>query len=138
MSKGLEALERIRKIRVNGGFDTIDYFPVHKKDLDIIETALKRQDRIEITAIDIEQDNKELCKENKKLKKALKEKEKDEKKLKALEIIKEKSVDVGFLQFLKSCSNERYNNYIIEHAWTKNTKKLTQEEYDLLKEVLEW
>lgn len=57
-----------------------------------------------------------------------------EKGLKALDIIKEKSVDVGFLQY---CSTvETYNNYIIEHAWTRQTKKLTKEEFGLLKEAL--
>lgn len=47
--------------------------------------------------------------------------------LKALEIIKEKSVDVGFLQY--SSSVDLYNHYIVEHAWTKHTKILTPEEY---------
>ena len=65
---------------------------------------------------------------------ALKKQKQDENKLKALEIIKEKSVDIGFLQF---CSFvDTYNKYILEHAWTKHTRTLTQEEYDLLKEVL--
>lgn len=58
----------------------------------------------------------------------------DEKKLKTLEIIKEKSVDIGFLQY--SSTVDLYNHYIVEHAWTKHTSSLTQEEYDLLKEVL--
>lgn len=59
--------------------------------------------------------------------------EKALKALKALEIIKKKSVDVGFLQYCSSV--ETYNAYIIEHAWTKHTRTLTQEEYDLLKEA---
>lgn len=41
MNKELEALGNIRKIKVNGGFDTIDYYPIYKEDLDIIETTLK-------------------------------------------------------------------------------------------------
>ena len=82
-----------------------------------IETALKREDSIEITAIDIEQDNKELCKENKKLKRAL-------------EIIKEKGIDI--LEFRTTRKAKTYN---------KNTKRTyvkdyTDEEYDLLKEII--
>lgn len=52
-----------------------------------------------------------------------------EKSLKALEIIKEKSVDV---QLLKNSKN------VNEYNWYVHTKDraLTQEEYDLLKEVL--
>ena len=54
--------------------------------------------------------------------------------LTALKIIKEKSVSVGILQM---CPNlDAYNNRIIEHPNVVQTKKLTQEEYDLLKEVL--
>lgn len=52
----------------------------------------------------------------------------------ALVIIESKSVDVGFLQY---CSDvNTYNKYIVEHAWTKHTKTLTQKEFDLLKEVV--
>ena len=61
-SKVLKALERMVR---NG------YVSPNVEELKIIEVALKREDSIEITAIDIEQDNKELCKENKKLKRAL-------------------------------------------------------------------
>ena len=57
-----------------------------------------------------------------------------EKALKALEIIKKKSVDVGFLQYFSSV--EIYNHYIIEHAWTRHTQTLTKEESDLLREEL--
>lgn len=52
-----------------------------------------------------------------------------EKSLKALEIIKEKEVNVGLLS---RCANaERYNKGICYEL-----RYLTQEEYDLLKEVL--
>ena len=57
-----------------------------------------------------------------------------EKALIALEIIKEKSVSVGILQM--SPNLDVYNNRIIEHPNVVKTKKLTQEEFDLLKEVL--
>ena len=53
------------------------------------------------------------------------------KSLKALEIIKEKEVNVGLLS---RCANaERYNKGICYEL-----RYLTQEEYDLLKEVLLW
>ena len=58
----------------------------------------------------------------------LKEYDTIEKELKALEIIKEKRVDT--LAFIHQVSLESYN---IMH---EDTGKLTQEEYDLLKEVL--
>ena len=52
--------------------------------------------------------------------------------LKALKIIKEKRVDVGWLI---SCENiEQYNNVI----GTATHKLLTQKEFNLLKEILLW
>ena len=51
-----------------------------------------------------------------------------EKELKALEIIKEKEVNVFI--FLHSGDLETYNNMV------EDNRKLTQEEFDLLKEVL--
>ena len=61
-----------------------------------------------------------------------------EKSLKALEIIKEKNVAVAML---KSCENvKRYNTIAFdeEHFKDKNyARKLTQEEFNLLIEVLE-
>lgn len=53
----------------------------------------------------------------------------DEKKLKALEIIKEKRVNVGLL--LRCATVERYNKGICYEP-----RHLTKEEYNLLKEVL--
>ena len=54
--------------------------------------------------------------------------EETQKKLKALEIIKEKEVDVFI--FLHSGDLEAYNDIV------EDNRKLTQEEYGLLKEVL--
>lgn len=53
---------------------------------------------------------------------------KNQKKLKALEIIKEKEVNV----YLLNCCNNlyEYNN------WASDEEQLTKEEYELLKEVL--
>ena len=89
----------------------------------IVEKALKREESIEITAIDIEQDNKELCKENKKLKRVL-------------EIIKEKNVNLGLIKISKSV--EEYNKWaLVNNLFVDiDQRTLTQEEYDLLKEVL--
>lgn len=62
-----------------------------------------------------------------------------EKELKALEIIKTKNVDIFFL--INSCDEvDKYNEEIIDNTMYycySNCRKLTQEEFDLLKEVLE-
>ena len=55
-----------------------------------------------------------------------------EKELKALEIIKNKNVDIAILKNTENV--EQYNNTIL--LFFKCSKELTQEEYDLLKEVL--
>ena len=52
-----------------------------------------------------------------------------EKSLKALEIIKEKNVDIWLIQNKKTL--KQYNSMVDE------SRKLTQEEFNLLKEVLE-
>lgn len=80
------------------------------EELSIIETALKREDSIEITAIDIEQENQALCKENKKLKQIL-------------EIIKD-MFEIW----------EDNGTYHIRPLF--DIARLAKEEYDLLKEVL--
>ena len=59
-----------------------------------------------------------------------------EKSLKALEIIKEKEVDVALLKL--SDNIERYNELIKHSHLTILYYELTQEEYDLLEEVLLW
>lgn len=82
MSKELEALEKIKNSRmieqykiVSSRFGnrftccTID--DIFSDEIKIIETALKRYDTLEFIAVDIEQDNKALIKENNKLKRAL-------------------------------------------------------------------
>lgn len=57
----------------------------------------------------------------------------DNKKLKAFEIIKKKRVFIG--ELLQSDSLEEYNDYVEEQG-RYDEDKLTQEEYDLLKEAL--
>ena len=54
------------------------------------------------------------------------------KELKALEIIKSKNVDIAILKNTENV--EQYNNTVL--LFFKCSKELTQEEYDLLKEVL--
>jgi len=53
-----------------------------------------------------------------------------DKALKTLEIIKEKNVNIQYIKD-KDCSFEMYNKMVLLKEW-----RLTQEEYDLLKEVL--
>ena len=112
MSKELSPLEALEKIRKE-----IAYYSLYKKHLDTIETALK--------------DYEEL----KKLKLLPYPKVNDEeyrrsviKRLQALEIIKDKEVNVFI--FLHSGDLETYNDMV------EDNRKLTQEEYNLLKEVL--
>lgn len=106
MSKELEALERLRNTLLLEG-----YYQDVLQDVATIETALKRLDIID-HGIDLTDE----------------ERDKVAKKIKALEIIKEKSVSVGTLQLYGFCLKE-YNIY-------RPHKTLTQEEFDLLKEVL--
>lgn len=57
-----------------------------------------------------------------------------EKELKALEIIKEKQIDCeGFMVYAKNRNVDEYNDDILG---IETIRWLTQEEYDLLKEVL--
>ncbi len=57
-----------------------------------------------------------------------------EKELKALEIIKEKKVEVNILEDCITC--EEYNDFIKHRVWFQEEYTITQEEYALLKEVL--
>jgi len=94
----------------------------YKNELDIIETALKRNVELELANIELEHH----------LKLAEKELNENERKLKALEIIKEKRVDVCLLI---SCIYDFDLDYYNSCMCNKE-RCLTQEEYDLLKEVL--
>lgn len=112
----LQALKKIKQARYFVDFEldakvSEDY----KKELDIIETALK----------DYEKKTK-LAKEYKDVNNVAK-------RLKALEIIKEKRV---FIEELISSDNvDEYNDYVDEQG-RYDEDKLTQAEFDLLKEVL--
>ena len=59
-----------------------------------------------------------------------------EKELKALEIIKTKNVDIDYI---KTCFYDKKGGFKDYNAWVghDDDEELSQEEYDLLKEVLE-
>ena len=109
MNDKLDALERLY---CAGRLD-LDYVlsPKHKEDYDLIENALKRLEQLE--------------EEKQSFDRAI------EKSLKALEIIKEKGI---ILQFIKETYTvEQYNAGVFGTL----VKPLTQEEYDLLKEIFD-
>ena len=131
MNKGLEIINVKLKDKenkfgrqvVNGLGETL--FIIEKEELDIIETELKRLEKI---------DNPKIVGTTT-ISKAfegflIKQCPDVEKKLKALEIIKEKQVNVGALYELDL---KLYNKYVKE---INGTPTLTKKEYDLLKEVL--
>lgn len=109
MSKELEALEKIVDTYC---IDNID------KEISIIATALKDYEMEHTLRIRLENAIYEL----------VREKQENEKKLKALEIIKGKEVNVFLL--LHSRNLKIYNDIV------EDNRKLTQEKYDLLKEAL--
>lgn len=85
----------------------------------IIEKALKETERLKTSYLEnlLNEESKEYI----------------YKKLKVLEIVKEKKVDVDLL--LKSLDSEMYN--VVFENWNRPERnQLTQEEYELLKEVL--
>ena len=134
MNKELEALEVIKHTT---DLDRPNELNGYKEELDLIETALKRLEGYENhTTFTMVYQINALWDENEELRKRLNEmyelQEKyylDQRKLQALEIIKEKEVNVFI--FLHSGDLETYNDMVEEN------RKLTQEEYNLLKEVLE-
>lgn len=108
MSKKLEALENIKNYDTRVG--------LHQDDYDIIETALKDYENLQL--------------KHKSLLDAVLD---DFKRFKALEIIKEKRVVIDLL--LKSENSEMYN--VVFENWNRAERfKLTQKQFDLLKEVL--
>lgn len=154
MTKELEALERLY---CAGRLD-LDYVLNGKQDQDykIIETALKEYENLDDIYYDTwyacerlkennnfalmfiddiyclinTKDNKFDVIDNYKINNYGIIDNGTKKKLKALEIIKEKQVNVG--DFIRCKSIEDYNDYCCYNE----KEQLTQEEYDLLKEVL--
>ena len=158
MNKELKALERIK-----------EFYPQwrlsNRKDFNLIETTLKDYDflkeRTKLDSFECLLRLEEILPRGKELlipvAKELKRKQDLEQMLhkmnvkhgyeeylkisKALEIIKEKKVNIG--SFLKCCSNLDYEEYVRQWGnWSKdilyNLSKelLTKEEFDLLKEEL--
>lgn len=131
MSKELEALEKLTNYKCSCMSEKVEC-------KEIIETALKEYETMKQTKI-VVADKKISDEDLEKLKnqrmfsdlqceiKPLFDEE-TQKKLKALEIIKEKEVDVFI--FLHSGDLETYNDIV------EDNRKLAQEEYGLLKEVL--
>ena len=141
MSKELEALERIGKLEIVVGLRVVPTKTIVKDFADyyIIETALKRLEEIEQKYNELLYDYQELvhC--------GLKS---EQKKLKALEVIKEKNVDVGRLKhsicvainnkatMVNAATKEFIEPYIYYNFSRPKNEWLTQEEYNLLKELL--
>lgn len=118
MSKELKALERVRNFMSNNA--------VHwKQDIAIIETALKRLEELEKAFVT-------LSKEDEKTKKLLSlEIEKN----RTLEIIKKKRVDADL--FLTILEDKNQDDKLWSYNfWNAEKNSLTQEEYELLKEML--
>ncbi len=121
-------LEAFYRFRANAKFDSKSTYYLSTNYIDdsnIIETSLKEKERLE-------RERNELA--NRNMEKAVKLKKQDE----ILRIIKEKRVVFEF--FDKTSTYEEYNK-AIRNNWNykeEDYKKylLTQEEFDLLKEVL--
>ena len=135
MSKELEkAFNKIKNISCYMGGEYIgESFEVYKDELDLIETALKNYEELTNKPIilygrthgytqalidTIRKNYKEVKITNLE----------DEKKLKALEIIKNKNVSICWL---KACKDRAEYNDLVDKE-----EQLTKEEYDVLKEVL--
>ena len=127
MNKELNAVEKLKSCCLDLQFkrrDVVDIALDIEKYSKIIETALKKLNNIETTCIDLEQENQALYKENKKLKRALK-------------VIKEKKVDVFILiDYISRDKELRFGALGTYNLLIDKSKQLTQEEFDLLKEVL--
>ena len=131
MSKELEALEKLTNYKCSCMSEKVEC-------KEIIETALKEYEMMKRTKIIIS--DKKISDDD--LDKLMNQRmftdlqceikplfdEETQKKLKALEIIKEKEVDVFI--FLHSGDLETYNGIV------EDNRKLTHEEYGLLKQVL--
>ena len=137
MSKALEALENIKHYDSRVG--------LHESDYSIIETALKEYEEgienaktyvphtaknalFDLECLAMRNTSRSFWKLPQQLANDVK------KELKALEIIKEKRVDT---YLLCSCNSVDEYNSMFEHRFGSYDKRaLTQEDYDLLKEVL--
>lgn len=122
MNKGLEMLERHKK-SIEDLFDngTIlsELHYVFMNELDIVEKEFKESENYKLMYRLEHEKNQQLTQANLKMSKAL-------------EIIKNKQIDVLYVAMHHN-NLEEYNKHV---AFVHNEWCLTQEEYDLLKEVL--
>ena len=122
MSKELSLLERLKTIKSTWNCMNPNCSEAQEEDFNIIETALKDYEKLKLKGDEIKDylyySHKEFLE--------------DRKKLKALEIIKKKQVDVGALYEFEF-DLEWYNKYVKE---INGTPTLTQKECDLLKGIL--
>ena len=115
MTKELEALERIIET----------FYDKNTEDIEVVKTALKDYEMERTLRVRLENINYEL----------VREKQENNKKLKALEIIKEKKINVGYLLVMIELFGDKALNEYNKSAH-KKTEELTQEEFNLLKEWL--
>lgn len=134
MNKELKALQSLTEYLTG---DYRDCF----EELSIIGTALQDYETLKILNENQKHNIELLMEENKMLKQRIEKLDKmhsnalnkianDRNKLKVLEIIKEKNTNV------RGIINSPTLEYYIDHCMPRHSKEPTQEEYDLLKEVL--
>lgn len=127
MSKELRAFRKICK-----NLNSYEFDDEYKKGKKLIETALKRLERINTIPHSVSKELGKPLKDNKRFINSTIECEN----IKALKIIKEKMVIPAYIINTKNV--EEYNKWLKQDTFRKEWLKrmLTQEEYDLLKEVL--
>ena len=140
MSKELEALEGLSELAITPDLKVLPKFDgwtrieVMNRYKPIIETALKELNEYKSILKDFGLENPQNLIDNLNIIKDSKFHEK----IKALEIVKDKQVEVCY--FMNCETLEEYNDDVIAaYAYEEDAAKqrmLTQEEYDLLKEVL--
>lgn len=125
MSKELSSLEAegaLGRIRLFYDLEIDEYFYLKdhnfEDDLDIIEKVLKK---IDILSNQLEHERKIRIRQ--------------EKKLKALEVIKEKVSPLLEFTVIKKAEDKDNTYYTINNNWD-DTLYLTQEEFDLVREIL--
>ena len=135
MSKELEAFENIKREAGTPYFSTLYDIDMWREDFATVKDKLKRLEELEkewemehTLRIRLENINYEL----------VREKESNEKKLKALEIIKEYQVDVALLIDCQ-CEEEYLNRLCNRYLAIREKlgyKRLGKEEYELLKDIV--
>ena len=122
----LEELQFIRQFEINDDHRTLNDHVICRQSLDNIETALKDYEMEHTLRVRLENINYEL----------VREKQANEKKLKALEIIKEKQIDVYHIKNLIEFGLSSKDAVDIYNKNKDIVFQITEEGFDLLKEVL--